>query len=66
MNFIQIRGLSINPKQVYDLTSYNLTRTQCPVISVNFHPPLADIIFLFKNKEERDNKFDDIRKRLEV
>jgi len=66
MNFIQIRGLSINPKQARDLISYNLTRTQCPVISVNFYPPLADIVFLFKNKEERDNKFEDIRKRLEM
>jgi len=66
MNFIQIGGLSINPKKVRNLISHNLARTQCPVISVNFYPPLADIVFLFKSKKERDDKFDDIRKRQEL
>jgi len=66
MNFIQIMGSSMNPRQVQSLVSRNLLRTQHPVISVNFHPPLADVVFIFKNKRERDDKFDDIRKRQEV
>jgi len=65
MNFIQIRGLSINPKHASNVVSSNLTRTQVPTICVNFKRPLADIIFLFRTKKERDNKFNDIRKRQE-
>jgi len=63
MNFIQIQGASINPRTVHNIVSCEVKKR--PLICVNFCSPLADVSFLFKNNEERDSKFNDIRKRLE-
>jgi len=66
MNFIQIGGASLDPTKIHSLAALNLLRTRCPVICVNFHPPLSDVVFLFRSEKDRDEKFNDIRKRQEV
>jgi len=63
MNFIQIHGSMINPKKIRNLVSCDLVGSHCPLIHVNFYPPLTDVVFVFRNEKDRDNKFNDIRKR---
>ena len=65
MNFIQIAWLSINPKRVHNIVSCNTAKGGHPVICINFHPPLANLIFPFRSERDRDEKFNDIRKRQE-
>ena len=58
---IHIQGLQISPEEAKDIVSYDTVSKgeKYHLIRVNFYPPLADIIFLFKDEESRDEAFSD-------
>ena len=58
---ICIQGVPIKTEEAKNIISHDTVSNQkrCYVIRVNYHPPLADIIFLFKDKESRDLAFSD-------
>jgi len=62
MNLIQIIEKSGGPKTIHNIVSCDIRGRS--LINVNFHPPLADVSFLFKDREERDLEFNDIREKV--
>ena len=58
---ICIQGVSIKEGEAKNIISLDIVSNQKRsfVIRVNYHSPLADIIFLFKDKESRDKAFSD-------
>ena len=59
-SMIQIQGIPIDPEKARNIVSCDLSH-RAHLICVNFHPPLADIIFLFNTEEERDEIFNNIQ-----
>lgn len=58
---IQIQDIPISSEEARDIVSYDTVsnRKRRYLIRVNFYPPLADLIFLFKDEESRDRAFSD-------
>ena len=58
---IHIQDVPISSEEAKDIVSYDTTSKgkKFHLILVNFYPPLADIIFLFKDEESRDVAFSD-------
>ena len=58
---IYIQGVPIKGGEAKNIISHDMVSNQkrCHVICVNYHPPLADVIFLFKDEESRDLAFSD-------
>lgn len=55
---IQVQGIPIDPERARNIVSCDLSH-QAYLIRVNFYPPMADIIFLFRDEESRDLAFSD-------
>ena len=60
---IQIQGVPIRQEEAKNIVSYDTISNQkrYHLIRVNFHSPLADIIFLFKDEKSRDQAFSDAK-----
>jgi hypothetical protein len=58
---IYIQDIPIDPEEADNIVSYDTISNQKKhyLIRVNFYPPKADVIFLFKDEEDRDRAFSD-------
>lgn len=56
---ISIQDVVIDPQKAKNIISCNMLCRKGYLIVVNFYPPLADIIFLFRSKKNRDKAFND-------
>ena len=58
---IQLQGVQISSEEAKNIVSYDTisNRKRYHLIRVNFYPPKADIIFLFKDERSRDEAFKD-------
>ena len=62
---IQIRGIPISPSEASSITSYDMLHRQGYLLYVKFYS-LADIVFLFKSRSDRDEIYNNIQAQQEA